>query len=216
MPLFGERDQATWQQLLNKSWEELGVAEQNGELYFPETVLKRRKDGSIESIPVSVRVPREPDFRRARVAARKWAQSEDLDPRTDADLVDNLETLCTLTLCIRNATPPYEQWVVAGEKGDLIGAAQLLESKYDKKSLEHLWSKLDAYARALDPRPDQFTETQLLAVITAIAKRRDIAPLHAFGGESQIGLVVAMASRLATLLELNLSSEPSDSLTPES
>lgn len=215
MPLFGERDPAVWKQLAEKTWEELGVAEQCDRVLFPEEILRRQRDGKLRGEPIMLRVPREPELRRARVAARQWAAEEKLDPKLDADLFDNLETFCILTLAIRNRQPDYEQWIVAGEKNDLVAAAKLLEKNYDRGSIKQLWSKLEAYSNAVDPRPESFTEDQLLAVIAAIAKRRDISPLLAFGGQSQNDLLVAMASRLQSFLDPKFSSEPSDSSTAD-
>lgn len=211
MPLYGERDPATWEQIANKSWEELGVAEHDGYLLFPENLLTRSRDGKLKPTPIMLRVPREFEWRKARIAARKWANDDGLDPRLDADLVDNLETLCTMTLAIRNATGMHEQWITAETKDDLIGAAKILERKYDKASIQHLWCKLDAYAQAVDPRPESFTQEQLLATIAAIAERRDIAPLRAYAGRSESDLVIAMACRLQSFLDPNYSLEPSDS-----
>lgn len=177
--------------VLEKSWEELEALEYQDQLLFPFEI-KRRRAKDWEIIPVMLKVPREVDIRRARVRARVWAKEAKLDPELDPLLFDNMDTMCVLADAIRNVAAPHEPWEPFPEK---------LESLYDRPSLDAVWAQLDALKTVIDPRPDFLTEDQLLAVIGAVAKARNIVPLAAFAGESQNSCVVTMAIRLQSSLD---------------
>jgi hypothetical protein len=196
----------TLDQLVGKTWEELEVVEANGYLHFPEKLLRRRKDGTFEEIPITIRVPREHEMRKARSAAREWAKLEQVDPDKDADLFDNMDSMCVLQMAVRNATPPYEPMVMTPQE---------LERTYDKPCLMLLWAKLDSYTAALDPRSADITKEEVGLVIAAIAKERSIRPLHAYDGRSQNAYIVCTAALLQNLLTSSSSSRPFDFSTLE-
>jgi len=176
--------------ILSKNWAELQAQEHADYLLFPEELLQRQKDGTFKRHAVMLRVPREYEMRRARIQARGWAKEEGLDPDLDPDLFDNMDTMCTLAMAIRNTSAPFEPYEPDPKR---------LERVYDRPSLDALWGKLEAYRTVLDPRPDNLSEEETLAVIGAVAKARNIVPLAALGGQSQTSLIVTMASRLAAL-----------------
>lgn len=178
--------------ILTKDWGELKALEHAERLLFPETLLKLKKDGTFEEIPICLRVPREPELRKARIDARKWATDEGLDPELDPDLFDNLETLCTLSVAIRNATDPHEPWEPDPKR---------LERCYDKPSLEALWAKIDAYRSVIDPRVSELDENDTLTLIAAVASSRNVVPLAGLGGSAQNSFVVSMAIQLQSYLE---------------
>lgn len=176
--------------VLSKSWDELEALEFDGELLFPSEVI-RKKGSGWEHIPVLLKVPRENTRRAARMRARAWAAEEGLDPELDPDFFDNMDTMCLLSECIRNVKAPHEPWEPFPET---------LEKKYDRASLDAVWALIDAYSTVVDPRPNSVTEEQMLAVIGAVAKARNIVPLAAFAGESQNNCVVTMAQKLQSFL----------------
>lgn len=178
--------------VLAKSWDELKAFEFADRLLFPETLLKLKADGTFESIPICLRIPREFELRAARIDARKWAVDEGLDPNLDSELFDNMDTVCTLTIAIRNATPPHEPWEPDPRR---------LERNYDKPSLEALWAKVDAYRSVIDPRVDELDETETLTLIAAVAAMRNVVPLAGLGGSAQNSLIVSMAVRLLSYQE---------------
>ena len=194
------------EQLLSKSWGELEIMEHADHLLFPEVIHKMKKDGSFETIDVRVRVPREPDLRKARVKARNIAKAEGLDPRADSDLVDNLEIICILSEAIRNTTHPHEPYIP-----DPI----VLEKKYDRASLLSLWDRLEKLSSTLNPRPDTMSEPEMLAVVAAIAKDRSISPLAVYGLDAQASCIISMVDRLASLTESKSSLEQSEHSTQE-
>lgn len=186
--------------ILGKDWAELEALEFNGTLLFPEEVVRRRGTGW-ERIPILLKIPREPDTRKARVKARAWAAKEGLSPELDSELFENMDAICILSDAIRNVSAPHEPWEPFPHE---------LEAKYDRACLDALYAKLEAYRTVIDPRPDGLTEEQLLAVIGAVAKSRNIVPLAGFAGESQNSCVVSMAVLLRTLLASKSSSELSE------
>lgn len=190
MPLKGSAEEII-AAILAKDWSELKAIEHADRLLFPETLLKLKADGSFESIPVCLRVPREFEIRRARVQARKWAAEEDLDPELDPELFDNLDTLCLLAIAIRNATEPFEPWEPDPKR---------LDRNYDKPCLEALWAKIDAYRSVIDPRVEELDETETTMMIAAIAASRNVVPLAGCAGSAQNNFVVSMADQLQTLL----------------
>lgn len=190
MPLNDHSDNQTLIEfILNKNWEELETAEYAGYLLFPDEILKRKKDGTFERVPVMIRVPREHETRKARIEARTWAKDDGLDPELDPDLFDNMDTLCILAQAIRNTSPPHEPFEPDPKR---------LEKVYDRPSLDAIWAKLQGYREVLDPRPNSLTDEQTMAIIGAVAKARNTVPLAALGGRSQTNLIVTMANRLTS------------------
>jgi hypothetical protein len=191
MALKAEQE-ALLTEILNKSWSELQALEFQGSLLIPVQLKRRRADGSWETVPVMLRVPRESDLRMARIAARTWAERVGLNPQLDPDVFDNMDTVCILSRCVRNATEPHEPWEPDPE---------ILESRYDIPQLELLWAKLEAYKHVIDPRPETMNEDAFMAMVALIAKERVIYPLVALGGRSQTNFIVTMASRLQNSLD---------------
>lgn len=187
------------EQLIGKDWGELKVLEHADYLLFPEKIYRRKKDGKFEEIKICLRVPRDHEMRKARVQARAIAIDEGLDPKLDRDLISNIEDFCILSMAIRNATPPHEPW-----EPD----PQVLSSKYDKQCLMQIWAKLDGYTQVLNPAPQSMSEEEMLALILAITKERNILPLHVYGSEAQTIFIISMADQLASSLVSRSSSEP--------
>lgn len=191
--------------ILSKSWDELAALEFQGALLFPAELVRRKVQGW-DRIPVMLKVPREPDLRKARLRAREWAKREGIDVELDASYFDNMDTMCVLSECIRNVSPPHEPWEPFPEK---------LESLYDRPSLDALWAQIEQLRKVIDPRPDDVSEEQLLAIISAIARARNLVPLVAFGGALQSSLVVSMAVRLVSSPDFKFSLELSERSTQE-
>lgn len=189
------------QQLLSKKWSELEVLECEDYLLFPESIYRRNTKGGFTEEKVMVRVPREPDIRRARVQARRWALEDGLDLDRDADLVDQLETLCVMSDCIRNFKPSTDPRTGLEFREAWEPDPKALEKRYDKQSLNQLWSKIDALGQVIDPRPNTLGKEETLGCIAAIAKSRTIAPLHAYGSGAQQTCIVFMAQALLSFLE---------------
>lgn len=177
--------------ILSKKWEDFEAEEHADYLLFPEDLIKRKKDGTFENTPIMIRVPREHEMRKARIRARGWAKKEGLEPDIDPDLFDNMDSMCVLSVAIRNNTVPYEPYEPDPER---------LEKVYDRVCLDALWAKLEAYRQVIDPRVANLSEEETLAIIGVIAKARNVIPLAALGGASQNSFVVTMAVRLQSLL----------------
>lgn len=192
--------------ILNKDWDELESLEHAGYVLFPETLYRKRADGTLDKIPICLRVLRPHERREARTAARVIAAEDKLDPKLDPDLFDDLDTICLLSHAIRNRTHPHERFVPDPRE---------LERDYDERSLDLLWGHHQAYRRLLDPRPKELSDAETIALIAAIAKGRNIGPLVAIGGAEQESLVVTMACLLHSSLSSSSSSPPSETLTPE-
>lgn len=190
--------QKAFQELLDMTWEELGAIEFQDRLLFPHNIVRLRAGGKRETIPVMLRVPREPDTRKARILARQWAEEEKLNPNLDPDLFDDLDTICVLSAAIRNTTPPHEPWVPDPRE---------LEKQYDRPSLDAAWARLEALRMVIDPRPDEMDEESFLALVAMISKKAEIDPLAALGSDGQTNFIVRMAKRLQSCLEPKSSSE---------
>lgn len=192
--------------LRQKTWGELGILEARGYTMFPSEVV-RRVGSEVERIPVLLRVPREPDLRAARLDARKMATDAGLDPRLDADLIQNYEVICTLARVMHNPAPPnYEPWEPYPSE---------LEKNYDREVLMHVWQQIDELRRLVDPMPDELTPDEFVALITSIAKGRSVLPLAVFGQGAQAGFIITMASQLCDSLPSKSSSDSSAGLTAE-
>ncbi|MCP4674344.1 MAG: hypothetical protein GY854_02265 [Deltaproteobacteria bacterium] len=194
-------------QLISKDWGELEVLEVAGRLLFPDKIYRRTKDGSFNEVPVLIQVPRLPELRKARVEARQIAKEDGLDLKLDSDLVDDLEVVCTLSHAIRNVKPDHEPWEPY---------PRALEKHYDKTSLQQIWAKIDALTKVVDPAPDKISPNEMIALMSAIAKERNLGPLFVYGSAAQTTFVVSMVDQLLSLLESKLSSEPSEPSTQAS
>lgn len=194
------------EQLIGKSWGELEVLEHYGYLLFPESIYKRKKDGSFEEKKICLRVPRQHELRKARVDARQIALEDGLDLDRDKDLFGDIETACILSMVIRNSTTPYEQ---------IEPDPRQLEKTYDRESLMQIWTKLDALHNIIDPAAHTITQEEMFALIAAIAKERNIGPLAVYAADLQATFIVTMACMLVPFLVSKSSSEPLDSSTQE-
>ncbi len=195
------------EQIVGKTWEELKVVEFADYLLFPEKLYRRSSDGSFATTDIYLRVPRENENRKARALARAICAKDGIDPKLDPELLDNLDVICTLSVAVRNTSDPYEPWEPDPES---------MEKRYDKESLIHLWNKLEVLNDVINPRPQDITEAEMLAVVAAIVKERSIAPLHVFDGPAQNTCILFMAQLCQTLVDFKLSSESSTSSTAES
>ena len=193
--------------LLGKSWSEVECLEFADRLLFPAELQKRKADGSFERLPVMLRVPRAPEIRKARLAARKIAQKEGLDERLDSGAIEDLETFEILAIAIRNTTDPHEpMFPFEGE----------LEKLWDKSSLVKIWAELDALHHVIDPAPDTIGEAEMLALTAKLAKDQNLGPLVVYASGAQVYYVTTMAARYMNLLASQLSQESSEDSTPES
>ncbi len=184
--------------LMTTKWDELEAVEHAEHLLFPDTLTRRRRDGSWEKKAVMLRVPRERDLRQARVNARALAAQEKISEKDDRDLFVNLENLCILATCIRNDSDPYEPW---------IPDPMELEARYDKIVLTHMWEKLERLNEVLNPAPNQLSTGEIVALIVSIAKARHLGPLVVYGPGAQTSFVVSMADLLLKSVGSRLSSE---------
>jgi len=184
--------------LMRADWADAGVIEVNDFLLFPDVLVRRRADGTWDEKPVMLRVPREGDLRRARVLARSLAANEKIDETRDRDMFVNLENLCVLAFAIRNNTAPYEPWQPE---------PLLLERQYDKVCLQGMWNKLDQLNEVLNPSPNQLSSGEIVALIAAIARSRNLGPLVVYGPGAQTSFVVSMADLLLNSVGSKLSSE---------
>ncbi len=194
------------EQLVGKNWDEIETLEHAGYLLFPDKLYKRNRQGGLDEEPIVLRVPREHELRKARVQANKIAEDDGLDPDRDKDLVDNIETVCILALAIRNSTPPHEPWKPNPRE---------LEKRYDRGALMQLWGKLDALTHVLNPAAGSITKEEMFALVAALAKERNIVPLHVYEPDVQASFIVTMAVQLMSFLVSKSSSASSEPSTPE-
>lgn len=214
---FGEEPDAArveifYDQLAKKSWGELEAVERGDHLLFPEKLWKRNKAGKFEVTPIMVQVPRMGDMRKARALAHVIAREDGIDPKFDSHLFDDLENVCIMAYAVRDATSPYS-FMFARDKD--TPDPRMLERKFDEGSLSHLWSRLAPYKQLLNPQLTRVTRDEFMAVIAAIAERRDIAPLLAIDGLARDSCIVTMACLLQSLMTRQSSSQSSESSTPE-
>jgi hypothetical protein len=107
--------------------------------------------------------------------ADAWAKDEKLDRDRDPGLFDDMDTLCILARAIREPTAPYDQQTTY----------RLLESTYDMRSLDELWSKYKIYEDLTDPRDGIQTDVEFWAVVGAMGRTRNILPLTECGSPSR-------------------------------
>jgi hypothetical protein len=200
-----EKRDAAVGELLSKSWGDLEALEFQGRVLFPGKLRRYKADGTLIEVNVLLRVPRQPDMRKARVIARQMALSSKLDLDRDKDLVEGLENLVILQEAIRNPDkPPHEP---------LVSDPLELEKDWDIDSLAETWSRLEALRAMLDPAPAEMTQEQTFTVLAQIASTQSISPLVVYGPSTRARFIITMASLLLSSLASKSSSESSGSST---
>lgn len=174
------------QEILKRSWADLQVLEFQGHLLFPFQIVRYTTSGR-ELIDVALQVPREPISRKARLQARAWAKRVDLNPTLDMDLFDNMDTMCLLSLCIRNITAPHEPWEPDPE---------VLEDRYERPSLDAAWARIEALRMVIDPQEGVVDEDTFALLVATIAKKGNIDPLAVLDSSGLQSFIVRMASLL--------------------
>lgn len=200
-------------QVLAKSWEQLEAVERGDHLLFPEKLWKRKKSGKFEVTEVMIQVPRLGDMRKARALAQRIAAEDGIDPKRDPTEFDNLESSCILAYAVRERSHPYS-FLFAADKD--TPDVRMLERSFDEGSLSHLFARLAPYKAMLNPQVAKLTRDDFIAIIAAIAERRDIGPLHATDGPTQSACIVTMASLLMSLMTRRPSSPSPETSTRES
>ncbi len=195
-------------QLLGKSWGDLEVLEHAGYLLFPDKIFKRNSKGGFDETEILLRIPRQNEIRQARVEARKIAAEEELDPKLDPDLFADLDDLCVLAKSIRTKDGDYHEPVEEDPRK--------LEKRFDKKSLQQVWAKIEALSAVVDPAPDSISEPEMIALANALLKEGNLSPLLVYGPGAQTSFVATTAALLVSSLESKSSSEQSEPSTPES
>jgi hypothetical protein len=189
------------EQLLKKQWGDLEVKEAEGRLLFPEKIYRRSRDGSFEAVPILIRILRHHEIRQARLNARVQAEEEGLDPDRDKDLIQNMEAMHELAIAMRDPKDPLIPF---------DPHAAELEKHYDPDSLLQIYEKLDRFTMALDPRPQEISEGEIVALAAAISKERTILPLAVYGPVAQNISIVYMADLLTTLQAAKSSQDSSE------
>lgn len=195
-------------QIVMKKWSDIEAHEQEASnfLVFKETLYRRKKDGSWETVECMLHPLRGHEKRAARRSAHAMAAKEKIDETRDADLYSDIDTLCIMQLAIRNTTAPFEP---------LYSTPEELERAFDRESLAHIFGVLDQYAKLLDPRLEVLNKEQFTTVVAAIVAGRSIRPLLAFGGAAQVSFIITMADLLHSLASGKFSPESFELSTPE-
>ncbi len=195
--------------LMTTKWDDLEAMEFNDSLMFPDVLIRRKADGSWLHEDVFLRVPKDADLRASRAEARALAPTKKagpIDETKDRDLFSNLENMCILARSIRNTSDPYEP---------MHPDPLLLEAKFDKVCLNHMWDKLERLSEVLNPAPEQLSSAEIVVLIVTIAKARHLGPLVVYGPGAQSSFVVSMADLLLNLLGSKLSSASLEHLMQE-
>jgi hypothetical protein len=188
VPDDSDRDHV-WQQIAAKTWDDLGVREYDGRLWFPVKGWRRNAvTGNFEEVACMMAAPEGFELRASRVMARKLAKEEGLDwsDKDDRKLCGDLEDLCILWHVIRDVEP-------APIKDNLAMDPRDLEKRFTRPCIEYLWAMCHQLRRIIDPRLAGMTEEELITVTAAIVARNNLAPLVAFDTATQERFIVTMA-----------------------
>jgi len=180
-------------QLMAAGWSGLAALEHAEYLLFPSELFKRRRDGTFDRLPIMLRVPRVHEVRKARVLARAMAAEDGLDLDRDSDLVSDLETICLLSVAVRNITAPHEP---------MEPDPRRLEKTWDKASLVQAWTKLDSLYQVIDPAPASMTDEEMLVVLSKLVQERNLGPLAVYAPDARTSCIITMADRFLSLLAL--------------
>lgn len=197
--------------LLLEEWSALGLKEREGELYLPTVIRRRKADGTLEEIPITLKRLDNAQRYQARKRSRKRAEELGLDLQLDKDLVSELESIEELAFAMRDPNPPYDQF--------RMSAKQLFE-EFKAQELTTVYGELDAFTQRCDPRIHELTHEQQWKVIEEVAARGDLSPLVLCAGHVQLSCIVfsakaAMLSPIAPSRSRWLSTSGPASSTPD-
>jgi hypothetical protein len=181
--------------LKGKTVEELGLIEHGGRILFPDKIRRLKTDGTFDDVEVRVRVPRTPELLQARSDAREFFRKRKMDPKEDADLFDQLDTMAILARALRDKTPPHDQfqpleYLLSTEPG----------KGFDTESLMDVWTRLEVYRKMIDPRVTAASEEDVIRTAFAIDRVQNISPLAAIAGSELDSFMTTMGSLLARSL----------------
>lgn len=167
-----------------KSWDELEVVpHESGRLMFKAELRRRGPKGEIESRPVRVCAPEVKDHVRAKSLARLWfKETEGLDPDRDSEIFDEMESVCLLSLLIREPEAPYSQLMTHDELAE-----------WSQASLKDVQERIKVFESMLDPRTGVATEQQLWDVVARVARDGNLLPLADIVGHEQPSCIAFMA-----------------------
>ncbi len=170
--------------MLLEHWNALGIGEHENELYFRTSLRRRRKDGTLEELPIALKRLDNAQRYQARTRSRKRALDLGLDLDRDRDLVSELESFEELAFAMRDPNPPHDQF--------RMSAAELFQ-EFKAQELVGVYGELDAFTQRCDPRLFELDGEQMWKVIAEVAERGDAIPLMSIGGAAQHSCIILSA-----------------------
>jgi len=166
-------------------WSDLGIEEsKEGLLHFPDTLQRRKANGSLQSVEIMLRVPGNMQRVHARKRSRKMLDELELDKDEDRDFLEELEKYELLAYAMRDRKPPYVQHVPDGMS---------LWKSYDLTSLGKLNTRLALITEACDPRYGELTADEIWKVAMRIAAGGSASPLADIAGFDQATCITFLA-----------------------
>jgi len=183
--------------------EELEVIESGGRACYRDK-LKRKdpKTGETQEVPVMVRAPNTLDKAHSRLEALAWAQklakdhgqAEPRDVKAAEALYgayfDELDTMCLLSRCVLEVEPPHDPYMLP----------EMLVAHHPRATLLDIWERLAIRVSQEDIRASELTESEVLAMVAEIDRRRDLGPLAAIALHARDSFVLTTASLLQSYL----------------
>lgn len=168
----------------SKTWDEMEVTtHESGRLMFRTSLRRRNSTGEVETTPVRVCIPDPKDHIRARTMARIWfAEQGKLDADRDADIFEEMESICVLALCIRTDKEPHSQFAVPEEL-----------ASWPEAALKEIKERIHSIEQLVDPREEIVSEEKFWTVVLEVATKANLLPLADIVGHEQLSCIVRMA-----------------------
>jgi hypothetical protein len=181
--------------LKGKKVEDLAIIEHGGRVLFKDAVKRIRSDGSFEEIEIRVRVLRDIEKMKARKEAREIFAKQKLDPKEDADLFEQLDTMAQLARAMRSKDAPHDQfqpleYLLSDKPGE----------GFDSESLIDVWRHLEIYSKMVNPAVTVVTEDDVIRSARAVSEVQNLSPLVGIAGTELDSYVITMASLLVSSL----------------
>lgn len=185
-----EKSQSIHEWLKGKTIEDLDVVEQGNRLLFADSIKRLGPKGQLIEEQVRVRVPRMDDQVKARIEATQMANKYKIDREKDSDLFDEFETLCLLSVCLREKDTPHSQ----------AYTFEQLYTGYDIPSLYDVWHRIQTYKKLIDPRLSEPDIQDVVVAAMGIARVKNLSPLAVIAGSDLDSVIISMASLLSSYL----------------
>jgi hypothetical protein len=201
--------------LKGKTPEDFAIIEHCGRLLWPIKLQRLKSDKKVSEEPAYLQVLDPLDLMDAKQAAARLfdARKFDKDDERYKDMWAMLEMYAQVAIALRDNEANVDGTHYQKHSVDILLDSKATSISYAE--VRRLHSMLDIFSKFEDPRLDQMTVEEVMELVYAIAKARNLSPLVGIAGSAVDTFVMSMADLLMRFHLLALSSQPPEKSNKE-